>query len=182
MNHNAYDTNYPYSINNDEEELAYNIWEANRIITIARATGDKKLEQSMKSRLRRLGYSLKDSTADITFTINDGEDTLASVASIGLCYVCGATAWATSDHGLLCPSHNNALGDYLTENEYKSLSADELVDALEDVGFQVAIQFPYVIVSLKNRPITPGEVAFALDIDPALCCYNLNGNIRITCE
>jgi len=67
-------------------------------------------------------------------------------------------------------------------NEYKSLSVDELVDALEDVGFQVGVQYPYVIVSLKNRTITPSEVAFALDIDPSLCCYNLNGNIRITCN
>jgi len=59
---------------------------------------------------------------------------------------------------------------------------DELVDALEDVGFVVEVQYPYVIVSLKSRNISPREVAQALDIDPALCCYNLNGNIRITCE
>lgn len=69
------------------------------------------------------------------------------------------------------------------KHEYKSLLLiDELVDALEDVGFHVNVAYPYVIVSLANRSITPGEVAYALDIDPALCCYNLNGNIRITCE
>lgn len=66
---------------------------------------------------------------------------------------------------------------------YKQLPfIDELVDALEDVGFLVTVEYPYVIVSLKNRSITPTEVARSLDIDPALCCYNVNGNIRITCD
>lgn len=59
---------------------------------------------------------------------------------------------------------------------------DEIVDQLEDVGFVVEVMFPYVIVSLKNRKISPMEVATALDIDPELCCYNVNGNIRILCD
>lgn len=59
---------------------------------------------------------------------------------------------------------------------------DEIVDQLEDVGFEVEIMYPYVIVSLKNRKIDPMEVATALDIDPTLCVRNLNGNIRITCD
>jgi hypothetical protein len=59
---------------------------------------------------------------------------------------------------------------------------DEIVDQLEDVGFEVEVMYPYVIVSLKNRKIDPMDVAVALDIDPALCVRNLNGNIRITCD
>jgi len=59
---------------------------------------------------------------------------------------------------------------------------DEIVDQLEDVGFEVEVVYPYVIVSLKNRPITPIEVAIALDIDTAYCVYNLNGSIRILCD
>lgn len=59
---------------------------------------------------------------------------------------------------------------------------DEIVDSLEDVGFVVTVQYPYVIVSLQNRPISPMEVAEALDIEPALCCYSVSGDIRITCD
>ena len=59
---------------------------------------------------------------------------------------------------------------------------DEIVDQLEDVGFVVEVLYPYVIVSLKSRKISPMEVAMALDIDPELCCYNVNGNIRIRCD
>jgi hypothetical protein len=69
MTHNAYDISYDYYISDDAEELAYNIWEANRVLAIAKATGDKKLERNMKAWLVRLGYSLQDSTADITFTV-----------------------------------------------------------------------------------------------------------------
>jgi hypothetical protein len=109
-------------------------------------------------------------------TIND--DTLASVTSIGLCYVCGATAWATSDHGLLCPSHES-----VAENEYKP-DAYELIDALADVGITATVQYPYVIIDTTdaNHCVSPEMVAWALDIDPSLCCYNLNGGIRITCD
>lgn len=58
--------------------------------------------------------------------------------------------------------------------------AYEIVDALEDVGITATVQYPYVIV--HNPSLDPKEIAQALDIDPVLCCYNLNGNIRITCE
>lgn len=68
-------------------------------------------------------------------------------------------------------------------NQYKPLPfVDEVVDSLTDVGFVVEVQYPYVIVSLRTRKISPREVAWALDIDPALCCYNVNGNIRIHCD
>jgi len=62
------------------------------------------------------------------------------------------------------------------------LSVETVVDALEDVSFEVTVLYPYVIVSLKNRKINPLEVALALDIEPSLCVRNLNGNIRITCD
>lgn len=104
-------------------------------------------------------------------------------APLGACDICGAAAWTTSAHGLLCPSHEAVLDETQAESEYKPLPlVDELVDALEDVGFKVDVLYPYVIVSLYNRPIAPHEVAWALDIDPALCVRNLNGGIRITCE
>ena len=59
---------------------------------------------------------------------------------------------------------------------------DEIVDALEDVGFVVNVVYPYVIVSLSSRPISAMEVAEALDIEPALVTYNMHGYVRITCD
>ena len=59
---------------------------------------------------------------------------------------------------------------------------DEIVDALEDVGFVVKVVYPYVIVSLTSRPISAMEVAEALDIEPALVTYNMHGDVRITCD
>lgn len=103
-------------------------------------------------------------------------------APIGICDICGADAWTTSIHGLFCPSHENILDEYALD-EYKPLPlVDELVDALEDAGFAVSVSYPYVIVSLRNRPLAPHEVAWALDIDPALCVRNLAGNIRIRAD
>lgn len=64
----------------------------------------------------------------------------------------------------------------------KRMFVDEIVDALEDVGFEVTVQFPYVIVSLTNRKLDPMDVVMALDIEPALVTRNLNGNIRILCD
>lgn len=69
MTHNAYDTTYAYSINDDAEELAYNIWEANRILAIAKHKGDKKLASEMKRWLKQLGYSTEDGNAEVTFTV-----------------------------------------------------------------------------------------------------------------
>ena len=60
---------------------------------------------------------------------------------------------------------------------------DEIVDALEDVGFVVRVMYPYVIVeNFKNRQITSMEVAEALDIDPAFCVRSVSGDVRITCD
>ncbi len=59
---------------------------------------------------------------------------------------------------------------------------EEIVDALEDVGFQVHVVYPYVIVSLKSRPISAMEVAEAIDIDPEFVTYNMHGDVRITCD
>jgi len=59
---------------------------------------------------------------------------------------------------------------------------DEIVDALEDVGFVVNVVYPYVIVSLSSRPISAMEVAEALDIDPAFVTHNMHGDVRITCD
>lgn len=59
---------------------------------------------------------------------------------------------------------------------------DEIVDQLEDVGFAVTVQYPYVIVSLTNRKLDPMDVAMALDIDLALCVRSISGDIRITCD
>lgn len=61
-------------------------------------------------------------------------------------------------------------------------SVDQVVDALEDVGFEVRVMYPYVIVSLKNRAISRMEVTEALDIDPEFVTYNKYGNVRITCD
>lgn len=61
-------------------------------------------------------------------------------------------------------------------------SVEQVVDALEDVGFVVNVVYPYVIVSLDNRSISPMEVADALDIEPALVTYNMHGDVRITCD
>ena len=62
----------------------------------------------------------------------------------------------------------------------------ELVDALADVGITATVQHPYVIIDTHatdaNTCVSPEMVAWALDIDPTLCCYNLNGDIRITCD
>ena len=115
--------------------------------------------------------------------INQYGQELDPYAPLGNCDICGAAAWTTGIYGVLCPSHEYIANEHSTEEEYRPLPfVDELVDALEDVGFIAQVQYPYVIVSLKNRSITPSEVALALDIDPALCCYNINGNIRITCD
>lgn len=59
---------------------------------------------------------------------------------------------------------------------------DKIVDQLEDVGFAVTVQYPYVIVSLTNRKLDPMDVAIALDIDPVLCVRSISGDIRITCD
>ena len=59
---------------------------------------------------------------------------------------------------------------------------DEIVAALEDVGFVVKVVYPYVLVSLTSRPISAMEVAEALDIEPALVTYNMHGDVRITCD
>lgn len=59
---------------------------------------------------------------------------------------------------------------------------DEIVDALEDVGFVVTVQYPYVIVSLKNRKLDPMDVAMALDIEPEFCTRSVSGDIRIRCD
>jgi len=59
---------------------------------------------------------------------------------------------------------------------------DEIIDQLEDVGFVVTIQYPYVIVSLTNHKLDPMDVAMALDIDPALCVRSISGDIRIRCD
>lgn len=59
---------------------------------------------------------------------------------------------------------------------------DEIVERLEDVGFVVKVLYPYVIVSLKSRPISAMEVAEALDIDPSFVTYNMHGDVRITCD
>lgn len=58
--------------------------------------------------------------------------------------------------------------------------AYELVDALADVGITATVQSPYAVVA--DSPFTPEEIAEALDIDSALCVYNLNGNIRIRAD
>jgi len=118
--------------------------------------------------------------------INQHGQQVSPFKPLGVCSQCGAAAWATTaSDGLLCPSHYNALMDYLEaqqETEYKQLDAFEIVDALEDVGFVATPLFPYVIVSLKNRSITPMEVAEALDIDPALVTRSVDGSIRILCD
>lgn len=68
MKHNAYDAiTYAYGIYDEADELAYNIWEANRILAIAKAEKNKKLASEMKKWLKELGYSLEDSSAEITF-------------------------------------------------------------------------------------------------------------------
>ena len=60
---------------------------------------------------------------------------------------------------------------------------DEIVDALEDVGFMVKVMYPYVIVlNFKNRQITAREVSWALDIDQELCVRSVSGDIRIRCD
>lgn len=60
---------------------------------------------------------------------------------------------------------------------------DEIVERLEDVGFEVRIMFPYVIVmNLKNRQFTSMEVAMALDIEPEFVTRSVSGDIRITCD
>ncbi len=60
---------------------------------------------------------------------------------------------------------------------------DEIVDALEDVGFMVKVMYPYVIVlNFKNRQITAREVSWALDIDQELCARSVSGDIRIRCD
>ena len=59
---------------------------------------------------------------------------------------------------------------------------DQVVDALEDVGFVVRVVYPYVIVSLQSRPISAMEVAEALDIEPEFVTYNMHGDVRITCD
>ena len=61
-------------------------------------------------------------------------------------------------------------------------SVEEIVDQLEDVGFNVEIMYPYVIVSLTNRSISPMEVAAALDIDPEFVARSVSGDIRIHCD
>lgn len=62
-------------------------------------------------------------------------------------------------------------------------SVDEIVDALEDVGFEVRVLYPYVIVkNLKNRQLTSMEVAMVLDIEPEFVTRSVSGDIRITCD
>lgn len=65
------------------------------------------------------------------------------------------------------------------------MTIQETVDRILDMNtYGCEVQYPYVIFLQPplQTPWTPEEVAEALDIDPALCCYNVNGNIRITCE
>lgn len=57
---------------------------------------------------------------------------------------------------------------------------DQIVDALEDVGFDATAVYPYVIVT--GSPFTPDEMAEALDIDPEFVTYSVSGDIRITCD
>ncbi len=59
---------------------------------------------------------------------------------------------------------------------------DEIVDALEDVGFVVNVLYPYVIVSLDNHPVSSMDVAMALDIDQEFCTRSVDGSIRIRCD
>lgn len=66
---NAYNTSYPFSINDECEELAYQIWEANRLLVMARAEGNTKLANAMYSRLCRLGYSIQNADTDFQFTV-----------------------------------------------------------------------------------------------------------------
>ena len=65
-------------------------------------------------------------------------------------------------------------------------NAYELVDAMADVGITATVQYPYVIVDTNataaNRCVSPDLISWALNIDPALCVYNVNGNIRISCD
>ncbi len=69
MTQNAFDTTYTFGIYDDSDELSYNIWEANRLLTIAKSRKDKKMIAEMKKWLKELGYSLEDSTAEMTFTV-----------------------------------------------------------------------------------------------------------------
>ncbi len=60
---------------------------------------------------------------------------------------------------------------------------DEIVDALEDVGFMVKVLYPYVIVmNFKNRQINAMEVVEVLDIEPEFCVRSVSGDIRIRCD
>lgn len=59
---------------------------------------------------------------------------------------------------------------------------DRILDTQGLVGCEVL--YPYIVVlqPFNRTPWTPEEIVEALNIDPALCVRNVNGNIRITCE
>lgn len=64
--------------------------------------------------------------------------------------------------------------------------AYELISALADVGITATVLYPYVVIDTSatdaNTCVSPDMVSWVLDIDPSLCCYNLNDGIRITCK
>lgn len=51
---------------------------------------------------------------------------------------------------------------------------------LVDAGFIVDFFYPYIIVSLKNRPISVIEVALVLGVEPASLLIS-NGTILVEC-
>ena len=59
-------------------------------------------------------------------------------------------------------------------------SVEQVSEALEDVGFDATVMYPYVILS--GSEFSPVEVAEALDIDPEFVTYSVSGDVRITCD
>lgn len=51
---------------------------------------------------------------------------------------------------------------------------------LVNAGFIVDFFYPYIIVSLKNRPISTIEVALILGVEPASLLIS-NGTVLVTC-
>lgn len=51
-------SNYPYAINNDEDEHAYNVSFNLTMLKIAKISKDTKSAKNYRAKLRRLGYNV----------------------------------------------------------------------------------------------------------------------------
>jgi hypothetical protein len=55
---------YPYPINNDEDELCYNVSFNLTMLKIAKLSKDRKSAKNYRAKLRRLGYNVSLSDKD----------------------------------------------------------------------------------------------------------------------